>query len=99
MTKEKIERINALAHKSKTPEGLTPAERAEQLALREEYLAQFRASFAAQLEHTVIEYPDGTREHLKRKDADSPHEPHDVNNTPDANASRDASDASNAKID
>lgn len=71
MTKEAIERINALAHKSKTSEGLTPAERAEQMALREEYLAQFRASFTAQLEHTVIEYPDGKREKLKRRDTAS----------------------------
>ena len=30
MTKEKIARINELAHKSKTPEGLTEAEKAEQ---------------------------------------------------------------------
>ncbi|MBR5295199.1 MAG: DUF896 domain-containing protein, partial [Clostridia bacterium] len=38
MTKEKIDRINALARKSKTPEGLTPAEKEEQAALRKEYI-------------------------------------------------------------
>ena len=38
MTEEKIARINALAKKSKTT-GLTKAEKAEQQALRQEYLA------------------------------------------------------------
>ena len=33
MTQEKIARINELARKSKTPEGLTPAEKAEQQTL------------------------------------------------------------------
>jgi len=36
--KEKINRINALAHKSKS-EGLTPEEKAEQKELRNEYIA------------------------------------------------------------
>ena len=37
MTKEKIARINELAHKSKTV-GLTEAEKTEQQALRKEYI-------------------------------------------------------------
>ena len=37
MTKEKIARINELAHKSKNG-GLTEAEKAEQQVLRQEYL-------------------------------------------------------------
>ncbi len=64
MTQEKIARINALAHKSKTPEGLTEAEKAEQQALRQEYLEEIRRSFRAQLDHTVIQEPDGTRHRL-----------------------------------
>ena len=43
MTKEKIARINELAHKSKTT-GLTEAEKAEQQALRREYLDDIKAS-------------------------------------------------------
>ena len=64
MEQEKIARINALAKKQREGE-LTPEERAEQAALREEYLAEFRASFRGTLEHTVVEYPDGTRKPLK----------------------------------
>lgn len=66
MEKEKIERINALAKKSKTPEGLTDKEKQEQAALRAEYIREFRASFANQLDHTVIQRPDGTKESLKK---------------------------------
>lgn len=60
MTNEKIARINELARKSKTAEGLTAAEKAEQQALRAEYLADVRASLRAQLDSTSIQEPDGT---------------------------------------
>ena len=40
MEQKKIDRINELSRKSRTPEGLTEAEKAEQKALREEYLAE-----------------------------------------------------------
>ena len=64
MEKEKIARINALAHKAKTS-GLTEAELAERDALRQEYLADIRASMIAQLEHTTVIEPDGTRRKLQ----------------------------------
>ena len=67
MTQEKIARINQLARKSKTPAGLTEAEKAEQQALRQEYLAEIRRSFRAQLENTMIQEPDGTLHHLPRR--------------------------------
>ena len=50
MKQENIDRINELARKSKTPEGLTEAEKQEQAQLRQEYLAAFRASMKQQLE-------------------------------------------------
>lgn len=56
MEKLKIERINALAHKQKTPEGLTAEEREEQRILRQEFLADFRARFTNQLENLDVEY-------------------------------------------
>lgn len=44
LTKDKIERINALAKKSKT-DGLTEEEKKEQEALRKEYIEKFRENF------------------------------------------------------
>ena len=67
MTQERIDRINELARKSKTDAGLTRSEKAEQVSLRQEYLAAIRANLTAQLDHTVIQYPDGTRKKLKKK--------------------------------
>ena len=63
MEKAKIDRINFLAEKSAN-EGLTDEEREEQAALRAEYIAEFRAGLRAQLDSTVIERPDGSREKL-----------------------------------
>ncbi|MFD1394064.1 DUF896 domain-containing protein [Lacticaseibacillus jixianensis] len=49
--KARLDRINELAHKAKSV-GLTDAEKAERKALREAYIKDFRAGFAAQLETT-----------------------------------------------
>lgn len=67
MTEEKIKRINELAHKLKTAEGLTEAEKEEQAILRQEYINSYKASLIGQLENTYIVRPDGTKEHLERK--------------------------------
>ena len=72
MTNEKIARINELARKSKTEAGLTPAEKEEQQALRQEYLAEVRGSLRAQLEHTSIQEPDGTIHQLGRRPGGKP---------------------------
>ena len=61
MEQSKIDRINQLARKAKTPEGLTAEETSERDALRREYVDAFKASLTAQLDNTVIQYPDGTR--------------------------------------
>ena len=66
MTNEKIARINELAHKSKTT-GLTEAEKAEQQALRREYLDDIKASLRAQLNNTSNKEPDGTVHKLGKK--------------------------------
>lgn len=54
MERVKIERINELARKSKTAQGLTDGEKAEQAALRKEYLAVIRAGIKAQLDNIEI---------------------------------------------
>lgn len=65
MEKQKLDRINELAKKSKTEE-LTPAEKQEQAELRQEYINEIRASFGTMLDNTVIQYPDGSRKSLKK---------------------------------
>ena len=55
MTQEKMNRISELSRKSRA-EGLTDAEKAEQKALREEYLSDIRRNFRATLEN--VEFVD-----------------------------------------
>ena len=66
MVQEKIDRINYLARESKIRE-LNEEEKAEQAALRREYINEFRLSLGGILDNTVIERPDGTREKVKSK--------------------------------
>ena len=68
MTQEKIDRINELARKAKTPEGLTPEESAERDVLRREYIDSFKRSLVGQLDNTYIQYPDGTKKKLGKKE-------------------------------
>jgi len=65
MEKEKLNRINELAKKSKT-EKLSEEELAEQKALRQEYINEIRMSFGMMLDNTVVESPDGSRKPLKQ---------------------------------
>ena len=60
---EKIKRINELYHKSQA-EGLTEEERAEQAALRAEYVANVRANLRGQLDHISIKEQDGRNTNL-----------------------------------
>ena len=53
LDKRKMDRINELARASKERE-LDEAEKAEQAALRAEYLAKFRESFRTQLENIEL---------------------------------------------
>lgn len=71
MEQKKIDRINELARKSKTPEGLTEAEKQEQAVLRREYIDSVKASLVGHLENTTILRPDGTKEKVTRKDKKS----------------------------
>ena len=61
-----IKRINELSRKSKT-EGLTPAEKAEQTELRNEYRALVVGNLSAQLDDMKIKNPDGTITDVKKK--------------------------------
>lgn len=60
MDLENIKRINELTELSRQRE-LTEAEQAERKRRRDAYLKEFREQMRAQLDNTVVEYPDGTR--------------------------------------
>lgn len=67
MIKEKIDRINFLARKSKS-EGLTDEEKQEQLRLRSEYIREWRLGVIQTLDNTYIVDEHGNQTKLKRKD-------------------------------
>ena len=67
ITKEDIARINELARKSKTPEGLTQEERLEQADLRRRYLDNIKASLMADLDNTYIMDEKGNKTKLGKK--------------------------------
>jgi len=64
--KEKIDRINALYHKSKA-EGLTDEEKVEQAKLRAEYIANIRGNLKSQLDNISIQEADGSITNLGEK--------------------------------
>ncbi|HHX18508.1 MAG TPA: DUF896 domain-containing protein [Clostridium sp.] len=68
MDKKLIDRINQLARKSKTAEGLTDKEKEEQKVLREKYLQNFRSNFKNTLNSVVIVDKDGNRKPLISKE-------------------------------
>ena len=65
--KKVIARINELAAKAKTPEGLNAEELAERDQLRRIYIDSYKASLVGQLENTYIVYPDGSKKKVERK--------------------------------
>ena len=67
MDQKKIDRINELARKAKTPEGLTPEELAERDVLRREYIDSYKRSLIGHLDNTYIQYPDGSKKKLEKK--------------------------------
>lgn len=64
--KSRTEKLNEYARRIKAGETLTPEEIADRDRLRAEYIAEFRKNFRAQLDNTVIQYPDGSKKTLKK---------------------------------
>ena len=62
-----IARINELAAKAKTAEGLTPEEIEERAKLRRIYIDSVVGNLKGQLENTTIVYPDGTKKKVTHK--------------------------------
>lgn len=68
MEQRKIDRINELARKSRSPEGLTEQERTEQAALRREYIDAVLGNLSAQLDNTYVVDEKGHKRKLEKKE-------------------------------
>ena len=68
MEQEKIDRINALARKARSPEGLTEEEMAERTRLRREYADAVTGSLRLHLENAYIVDSSGTKRKLRKKE-------------------------------
>ena len=66
VTKEQIERINALARKQREV-GLTDEEKNEQATLRRLYIDSFKESLEGQLASITVVEKDGSRHKLEKK--------------------------------
>lgn len=67
MDSKKIDRINELYRKSKSPEGLTNEELREQALLRKEYIEALRRNLRGQLDNIDVKEADGTITNLGEK--------------------------------
>lgn len=63
MEKNKIDRINELAHKKE----LTDEEKAEQKQLRQEYIDEMLGSLKRELDNTYIVDENGNKQKIQRK--------------------------------
>ena len=63
---KRIERINALAKKSRE-EGLSDAEKAEQATLRQEYIKKFRQGMENTLSNVYIMDENGNKRKVEKK--------------------------------
>lgn len=67
MDQKQIDRINELARKAKSPEGLTEWEEAERAALRREYVDSVLGSLRGQLDNTYLVDEKGNKRKLGKK--------------------------------
>lgn len=68
MEQAKIGRINELAKKAKSPEGLTEAETEERTRLRREYMDAVKRNLTSQLDNTYVVDEKGRETKLTRKE-------------------------------
>ena len=67
MDQKQIDRINELARKAKSSEGLTEWEEMERAALRREYIDSVLGSLRGQLDHTYLVDERGKKRKLRKK--------------------------------
>ena len=67
MDQKRIDRINELARKAKTPEGLTEEEVQERAALRREYIDSVLGSLHRELDNTWVVDEKGNKRKLEKQ--------------------------------
>lgn len=72
MDQKKIDRINELAKKARTPEGLTPEETQERAALRREYIDTVVGNLARELDNTWVVDENGNKRKLRKRGEEDP---------------------------
>ena len=68
MDQKGIDRINELARKAKTPEGLTEWEREERAVLRRAYIDSVLGSLQGHLDNTYFVDEKGNKKKLEKKE-------------------------------
>ena len=74
MDQKKIDRINELAKKARTPEGLTPEETQERAALRREYIDTVVGNLARELDTTWVVDENGNKRKLRKRGEENNHD-------------------------
>lgn len=72
--RKKIDRINELAKKARTPEGLTPEETQERAALRREYIDTVVGNLARELDNTWVVDENGNKRKLRKRGEENTHD-------------------------
>ncbi len=67
MDQKRIDRINELARKAKTPEGLTEEEVQERAVLRREYIDSVLGSLNRELDNTWVVDEKGNKRKLEKR--------------------------------
>ncbi len=67
MDQKRIDRINELARKAKTPEGLTEEEVQERAVLRREYIDSVLGSLHRELDNTWVVDEKGNKRKLEKR--------------------------------
>ena len=68
MEQKQIDRINELARKAKTPEGLTEWEKEERAVLRRAYIDSVLGSLQGHLDNTYFVDEKGNKKKLEKKE-------------------------------
>ena len=74
MDQKKIDRINELAKKARTPEGLTPEETVVRGGIGREYIVSVVGILARELDNTWVVDENGNKHKLRKRGEENTHD-------------------------